>query len=70
MLTPPWPAKKSLIGDESSAPPGTLTWYRPRDGEKMPTYTCAVPSVAPGAPLTMATSLTMTSLPRRADPMP
>ncbi len=33
----PSPPKKSpLIGAESSAPPGTLTWYVPRDGEKTP----------------------------------
>jgi hypothetical protein len=39
-----------------------------RVGEKMPKYTCAVASVASGAPRTIATSLTMTSVPRRNAP--
>ena len=34
VLSPP--KKSPLIGDDSSAPPGTLTWYAPRDGEKTP----------------------------------
>ena len=44
------------------------TWYVARVGENMPKYTCAVASVASGAPRTIATSFTTTSVPRSRKP--